>query len=169
MSVVMKRLCLILAAALGALMVTPSAHALSCMQPDIQRDLKEAIESDKVYHIFVGYFSAPEKPKNQLQAPPSNGDIISFPTPRSETVNGLFSGYSLGKTQRQDNPLEQLPVQITTSCAGHWCGSVPRRDQKMIAFVQAQEDGPPLLTMGPCPHMSYHYSEDKVVTLRSGL
>ena len=165
----MKRLCLILAASLAPLMLTPSAYALSCAPPDLQRELTKAMESDKVYHIFVGHFTTPEKPRNQLQAPPSNGGIISFPSPRSETVNGFFSGYSLGKTQRQDNPLEQLPVQITTSCAAHWCGSVPRRDQKMIAFVQTQGNAPPLLTMGPCPHMSYHYSEDKVVTLRSGI
>jgi hydroxyethylthiazole kinase-like sugar kinase family protein len=39
----------------------------------------------------------------------------------------------------------------------------------MIAFVEAQEGAPPLLTMGACPYMSHSYSEDKEMTLRQGL
>ena len=165
----MKRLCLILAASLAPLMLTPSAHALSCAPPDLQRELTKAIESDKVYHIFVGHFTTPEKPRNQLQAPPPGGSLIFTPSERSETVSGTFDGYSMGKTRAQDNRLANFPVQIKTSCAASWCGKPPRSDRKMIAFVQAQEDGPPLLSIGPCPYMSHHYSEDKELTLRSGL
>lgn len=160
----MKRLCLSLAAMLGALMVMPSAHALSCMQPDIERELKEAIESDKVYHIFVGYFDAPQIKRKDI-----NGHDPFIMDDRSQTVNGYFSGVSLAKYRRGDIPLERFPVQVKSSCAAHWCGNVPRRDQKMIAFVEAQENGPPLLTMGPCPYMNHHYEDDKVRLLRRGL
>ncbi len=165
----MKRLCLGFAALFGALVLAPSAQALSCAQPDIQRELKTAIESDKVYHIFVGLFSAPEKPKNQLDYPPSNGSLIFVPSDTAETVDGFFTGYSLGKRPTLDVKLETIPVQIKTSCAGQWCGKVPRRDKLMIAFVEAQDDGPPLLRMGPCQHMNHAYSADKEAILRDGL
>ena len=163
------RLRSIAAAVLGTLFMADSASALSCMQPDIQRELKEAIESDKVYHIFVGYFDAPEKPKTPLNQPKPNNSLVFTPSARPETVDGFFRGYSLGKTPRQDTKLENLRVQIKTSCAAHWCGKVPPPDREMIAFLEAQENGPPLLTMGPCPHMSHNYSLDKVQTLRQGL
>lgn len=134
------------------------------MQPDIKRELTEAIESDKIYHIFVGYFDAPQIPRKDIKAddPFIMGD-------RTQTVTGYFSGVSLAKSRRGDIRLERFPVQIKTSCAAHWCGQVPRRDQKMIAFVQAQDGAPLLLTMGPCPHMSHAYSADKEMILRRGL
>lgn len=165
----MKRLCLILAASLGILMLTPSAHALSCMPPDVERELTEAMESDKVYHIFVGYFIAPERPKNQLPGYLYNGGMVFEPADSSETVNGHFTGFSMGKTRAQDSQLENFPVQIKISCSASWCGQEPRRDQKLIAFVEAQEGGPPLLTRYACPYMSHDYSDDKVRTLRRGL
>ena len=169
----MKLLCLSLAAVLGALMLTPSAYALSCAPPDIQRDLKRAIESDKIYHIFVGYFSAPDRPKNQLPGylhnGGNNGGIFFDPSDRSEIINGSFSGYSLGKSRYQDSALEGLPVQMKITCAGHWCGQLPRKQTKMIAFVETQEGGPPVLTLSACPSMSHPYSEDKVSLLRQGL
>lgn len=160
----MKRLCLSLAAMLGALMLTPSAHALSCVPPDIERELTEATESDKVYHIFVGYFDGPQILRKDI-----NGDDPFIMDDRTQIVSGSFSGISLAKHRRGDIPLERFPVQIKTSCAAHWCGNVPRRDQKMIAFVEAQEGAPPLLTMGACPYMSHPYDKDKVRLLRRGL
>ena len=160
----MKRLCLTLAAALAALTLTPSAHALSCMPPDIQQELTEAIESDKVYHIFVGYFNGPQVLHKNIQD--DDPFIISD---RTQIVSGFFTGVSLAKHRRDDVSLENFPVQIKASCAAHWCGQVPRGNQKMIAFVEAQVDAPPLLTMGACPYMSHSYSEDKVETLRRGL
>ena len=160
----MKRLCLSLAAMLGALTLTPSAHALSCAPPDLQRELTQAIESDKVYHIFVGYFNAP-----QIKRPDMSGYNPHILKPRSQIVNGSFSGYSLAKHRHADFRLDQFPVTIKTNCAASWCGQVPRPDQKMIAFVEAQEGAPPLLTMGACPYMSHSYSEDKEMTLRQGL
>lgn len=160
----MKRLCLSLAAMLCALTLTPSAHALSCMQPDIQRELTEAIQSDKVYHIFVGYFDAPQTGRKD-----NDGQSVFDWDARTEIVSGSFTGVSLAKHQRGDVSLENFPVQIKTSCAAHWCGQVPRRDQKMIAFVEAQAGVPPLLTMGACPYMSHPYSEDKEMILRRGL
>ncbi len=160
----MKRLCISLGIALSALIATPSAHALSCMQPDIERELKRAIESDKVYHILVGHFDAPQIPRKEVK-----GSDPFIMKDRSRTVGGYFSGYSMAKSRRADVPLERLPIQIRTSCAAHWCGQVPQREQKMIVFVEAQAGGPPLLTMGPCPYMSHNYSEDKIRLLRRGL
>jgi len=160
----MKRLCLTLAAALAALTLTPSAHALSCMQPDIQRELTEAIESDKIYHIFIGYFDAP-----QIKRPSQRAKSPHILKPRSQSVNGYFSGFSLAKSPYSDVRLEQFPVTIKTNCAASWCGSVPARDQKMIVFVEAQAGGPPLLTMGACPYMSHRYTPEKEDLLRRGL
>jgi hypothetical protein len=160
----MKRLCLIFAAALAAFTLAPSAQALSCMAPDIERELSEAIESEKIYHIFVGYFDAPQIPRKDI-----DGSDPFIMEDRSQTVHGYFSGVSLAKTRRSDVPLRDLPVTIKTNCAAHWCGQVPHRDQKMIAFVEAQAGGPPLLTMGPCPHMSHSYSDEKISLLRRGL
>jgi hypothetical protein len=160
----MKRLCFIIAASLAAVSLAPSAQALSCMRPDIERELKEAKESETVYHIFVGYFDAP-----QIQRKEINGDDPFIMSGRSQTVEGFFSGVSLAKRRRDDVALERLPVRIETSCAAHWCGRVPPRDRKMIVFVKAQTDGSPLMTVGPCPHMAHNYSDDKVKLLRRGL
>jgi len=154
----------LMAGLLGTMFMAESASALSCMQPDIQRELKEAIESDKVYHIFVGYFDAP-----QIKLPFLNGDHPQIMESRSQTVSGTFTGYSMGKTRRADFKLERFPITVKTDCAAHWCGGVPSPEQKMIAFVEAQDDGPSLLTMGPCPYMSHSYSPEKVQTLRRGL
>lgn len=165
----MKRLFLLVMVIFGTGISAPLAQALSCAQADIQRELKTAIESDKVYHIFVGYFSAPKKPKNQLPQAPSNGSLVFIPSNQAETVDGFFTGYSLGKTPHQDFKLENLPVRIQTSCAASWCGHVPPHDKLMIAFVEAQDGGPPLLRRGPCPHMSHAYSADKEAILREGL
>ncbi len=165
----MKHLCLGFAALFGALVLAPSAQALSCMQPDIQRELTTAIESEKVYHILVGRFISPQKPKNQLAPPHSNGDLIHMPPDNSYKVQGVFTGYSLAKTPASDVKLVNYPVQIETICAGPWCGDVPGRDDVLIAFVEAQNGGPPLLRRGPCPHMSHAYSADKEAILREGL
>ena len=150
---------------LASLMIAPSATALSCAMPDIMRELNEVKASEKIYHIFIGRFSAP---KVKLASP--GGTTHVFPRrARSQTVQGRFTGYSLASQKDEDVALLDYPVQINVTCAASWCGQVPRADQEMIAFVEALDRQPPILHAGPCPYLSHAYTAEKTRKLRECL
>jgi hypothetical protein len=132
------------------------ASALSCMRPDLIKTLEEAKASEKIYHIFVGKF------KPELTAAPgtfTNTDGNKTPFSHSpdhynkqpRVTRARFSGFSLASNPRYDYPLTDYPVNIDTSCAGPWCGSLPGKQQEVIAFVEAQAGQYPVLRVTPCP------------------
>jgi len=46
----------IMAGLIGALLVSDSAFALSCVRPDLIKTLEEAKASPKIYYVLVGRF-----------------------------------------------------------------------------------------------------------------
>ena len=166
-----------ISATLASLMLVPSASALSCVRPDIMRDLNRAKNSEKIHHIFVGTFDAP---KVEFQRFERCGLGLKSPfTPvrnhPPQTVQGRFTGVSLASSPHEDVDLKDYPVQITVSCAGSWCGQVPRSDTEMIAFLEAPDGGDnasesaPILNVWACPSMLYPYTPDMVSQIRSCL
>ena len=156
----------------GALMTVPSAQALSCAQPDISRELQTAIASDKIYYILVGQITTPKVftlPREKQTQKPNNGLIRLSPQSRSQTVAASFTGYSLAKEQSSDVPLTDFPITVNVTCAASWCGSMPRRNEKLIAFVEVVDGEPPMLTRGPCPAFSHAYDQNAIEVLRAGL
>ena len=150
----------VLIAIIGALMLSESALALSCMRPDLGQTLEEAKASEKTYHILVGKFVPQafetDKPPDRSfiledkAHPPLLGGKFKPKPPR--IIPTWFEGFSVGAEARYDSSLVKFPVDVETSCAGPWCGSVPSREREVIAFVQAREGQVPLLKIGPCPN-----------------
>ena len=156
----------------GVSPIVPSAQALSCFQPDISRELQTAIASDKLYYILVGQVSTPKVftlPQEKQTHKPSNGGVSISPQARSQTVTASFTGYSLAKEAQFDVPLTDFPVTVNVTCAASWCGSMPRRNERLIAFVEVVDGGPPVLTRGPCPAFSHAYTPHAIEVLRAGL
>lgn len=130
----------------GALF-TQSASALSCMRPDVMKKMEAAKASDDLYHIFVGRFDTPAPRKDGTVQKPE--DYLKLRPPRH--VTATFTGKVLSQDPRFDAPAAGVPVELQISCAGPWCGSAPRAEDTVIAFVQARDGLPPLLRIGACP------------------
>lgn len=158
----------LIAAALGAVLMAESASALSCMRPDLMRTMEQAKASDTHYYIFIGTFQrqhpAPLRPK------PAPGSY-EYNHPKPERAMTWFDGRAMGRTARSDARLSRFPVEVQTSCAGPWCGSVPSSGQPVIAFVEIRRGQAPLLTVGPCPEWVFRVNpqEDQVSRLRDCL
>jgi len=156
------------AAALGTLMLSDSAFALSCMRPDLVKTLEDAKASDKLYHILVGKFVSPTPPKTEpyggYTSPPGQ-----FEQKPPVMTRSYFEGFSLAQDSRRDGYLTRFPVDIETSCAGPWCSSPPSSDRDIIAFVEARDGQPPLLKISPCPYWTFSAEAEKVQKVRQCL
>lgn len=149
----------------GAIMLSNTASALSCMHPDLIRTLEDAKDSPKTYYILVGNFTSQASgpaftPWEAL--PPE--DQMKQRLPR--IMPSTFEGYSLAKNRRQDVPLTRYPVDIEVSCAGPWCSDVPSPDRELIAFVEARDGQAPLLTLSPCPSQTFTAGSKQLRTIR---
>ena len=154
----------------GLLTAVPSAQALSCAPPDFVRELERAKASDKIYHIFVGKVSTPKTFRLPQEKPRPNGGVLQLShSDRSQVLNATFTGYSMAKDERSDVPLVDYPLTVKVTCAASWCGSAPRRGETIIAFVEAVDGAPPVLTRGPCTGSGHIYSPNIIETLRNGL
>ena len=158
-----------IAALLGSLMLSNSAFALSCMQPDLVKTLEEAKASEKIYHILVGKFVA-------LNPPPKRERPDGFVTPQDHfqgrppmISQSYFEGFSLAQSSRRDVHLSRFPVDIETSCAGPWCSDVPSGQHDIIAFVEARPGQAPLLKISPCPSMTFGATAPQVQKVRQCL
>jgi hypothetical protein len=159
----------IIAAALGTLMLSESAFALSCARPDLVKTLEDAKASEKLYYILVGKFtpiSPQEKNRPQGGYVPPEDPFKPKPPVMTST---FFEGYSLAKHRRHDGYLSRFPVDIETSCAGPWCSNVPSENSKLIAFVEVRDGQPPLLKISPCPSFTFAAEKKQVKTLRQCL
>ena len=153
-------------------MVVPSAQALSCAQSDVSHDLQAAIASDKIYYILVGQIRTSKTfslPREKQTHNPKKGLIHISPQARSQTLTGSFTGYSLAKEPHLDMPLSNFPITVNVTCAASWCGSAPRQNERLIAFVEVVAGAPPVLTRGPCPAFSHTYNPHTIEVLRGGL
>ena len=154
----------------GLMASVPTAQALSCAQPNIERELERAKASDKIYHIFVGKVSTPKTFSLPQEKPRPNGGVLQLSHPdRSQVLNATFTGYSLAKDEGSDVPLVDYPLTVNVTCAASWCGSAPRRGETIVAFVEAVDGAPPVLTRGPCTGSGHVYSPYVIETLRNGL
>lgn len=154
-------------AVLGALMLSDSAFALSCMRPDLVKTLEDAKASPKLYHILVGRFvsNTPRPQKPDYGRPPED----QFKPKPPVMTRTWFEGYSLAQNQRNDYHLTRFPVDIETSCMGPWCSSVPGNDRELIAFVEAREGQAPLLKISACPYWTFSAERKQVQKLRQCL
>lgn len=143
----------LLTAGLWAGMGIQSASALSCMAPDLARSMEDAKASDKLYQIIVGEFTLLSQIEIPRQDPrhslSGGGNRPDFPNPVLAQMR--FDGLGLTRSQYSDQPLTDLRLEVQTTCAAHWCGSLPREGQKFIAFMEIREGQSPVLTIGPCP------------------
>lgn len=137
-----------LSALAAVFMLTESAHALSCMRPDLARTMETAKASDDLYYIFVGTFETPPQPKQDF----GHGGQGQFKPRPARIVPARFDGVTLSQFPQYDSPLRAAPVVIKLSCAGPWCASVPAPGKPVIAFVKARQGQTPLLELGPCPN-----------------
>jgi hypothetical protein len=137
-----------LTAAAAALMLTESALALSCVQPDLARTMEAAKASDDLYYIFVGTFETPPQPKQD-----NSLDALASVKPRADRfVPARFDGVGLSQIPQYDSQLSAMPMEIKLTCAGPWCAAVPAAGKPVIAFVKARQGQTPLLEIGPCPN-----------------
>lgn len=160
----------VLRAGFGALIwagfAVQSAAALSCMAPDLPATMEEAKASEKIYHIIVGEFKLVSKtslPRTDIPHGMSGADF-----PEAQLAEMRFDGVSLSPSARNDVPLSGFHLDVETSCAAHWCGSLPREGQTMIAFIEARPAQKPILHIGACPKYLF-WTQDgdgKVETLR---
>lgn len=143
------------------------AAALSCMPPDLTRTMEQAKASEKLYYILVGELELISKQTLPRTDIPQDWNGPDFP--QAQQAEMRFTGYSLASTQGQDQRLMDMPMEVVTTCAAHWCGGLPATGQKMIAFVEARPEGKPRLTIGACPQFTFRTNpgDGQVETLRS--
>lgn len=126
-----------------------SAAALSCMAPDLARSMEDAKASDKLYQIIVGEFTLISQTEIPRQDVPWDWNGPDFPNPVLAQMR--FDGIGLTRSEYNDQALTDLRLEVQTTCAAHWCGSLPREGQTFIAFMEIREGQSPVLTIGPCP------------------
>jgi len=112
----------VLTAIIGTLILSENAFALSCMPPNLIKTLEAAKTSENTYEILVGKFvSLPSETRTSYYDPNAFGQGEYKPTPPKIT-EAFFNGYSLRNNPRLDVKLTRYPIDVETSCAGHWCG-----------------------------------------------
>ena len=151
----------------GALMASQSASALSCAQPNLQRVIEEAKASEKIYYVLAGRFSPQTKNTRRGGYDPRlNGG--SFQESK-EITRVSFEGVSIASSRAGDQEFLRFPIDIETSCAGPWCGGVPDAKRELLAFVEARDDEPPILRIGPCPKFVYSANPPNIQAVRAQL
>ena len=152
---------------IGALMMSQSALALSCAQPNLQRVIEEAKSSEKIYHVLAGRFTPPAKKTRRGGYDPSV-NRLSFQESK-EMTRVSFEGVSIASSRAGDEAFLSFPVDVETSCAGPWCGGVPNAKQELLVFVEARDGEPPVLRIGPCPKFVFPANPPNIQAVRAQL
>lgn len=154
----------ILAVTFGALCLSESAMALSCMRPDLAQTMEKAKQSEKLYYILVGNLTS-DVPIKQEKPDYENQHVQKPP----QITRVRFTGYSLAQSRAWDVPLSGFPMDVETRCFGPWCSGVPTSGDTQIFFVEANTGGAPILRVSPCPEMVFYQGpkDDKVDKLRT--
>ncbi len=172
-----------LAGAAAAMMLAPTASALSCMRPDIAQTMEAAKASDDIYYILVGTFTSAPPPKPQKVTTPNKTNKDGSPTIQmlpsmtdpNAPLNGIgahnvqawFDGRILSNVAQYDRAVSRMPIDVAVSCSGPWCGNAPANGQDVIAFVKARPSQAMLLEAGPCPNKVHRADEVQIAKLRS--
>ncbi|PIB26665.1 hypothetical protein BFP76_12315 [Amylibacter kogurei] len=122
-------------------MFAQSAHALSCMRPNIARSFNEFAQSDDIYVLGFGKIT----PTQKIIDPNKGKDGVA--KHESYSVQASFSGRFMGKSGWGEP--KTLPVRVEVQCLSIWCGGFPSGKQDAIAFFQKTKSGY-VLNMGPC-------------------
>jgi len=109
---------------LGCLLLSQSAFALSCAQPDIIRSLESVKKSETVYYILIGTFSTPpEERKPRLEQ--RGGFPAEWQSKPPRIVPSLFNGYeSHGISDGQGDP--NVPILQISPCPGQTFPIAPK-------------------------------------------
>ena len=158
------------ASLLGAVMMSQSASALSCAQPNLQWVVKEAKASDKIYHVLAGRItSRSQNTRRGGYIPSANGGGFKHGGgfgQSKDVTRVTFEGVSITASSAGDEALTRFPIDVETSCAGPWCGGMPNANQEIIAFVEAREGEPPVLRIGACPKFIFPATPPNIQTVR---
>ncbi|GHA49016.1 hypothetical protein GCM10008927_12710 [Amylibacter ulvae] len=127
--------------ACAGMMVAQSAHALSCMRPNIARSFNDFAASDDTYVLGFGKITATQKIVNPNKGKDGTAQHESY------SVQASFSGRFMGDAGWGDP--KTLPVNVQVQCLSVWCGGFPTDDQDAIAYFQKTSTGY-VLQMGPC-------------------
>ena len=148
--------------------VVPDAHALSCMRPDVIRTLDKAKKSEDLYYVLEGKFTLPNAGPDAGPTQPQQGRATNQFKPQPPRLTpAVFEGRALTRNPSTDVALSRFPVNIETSCAASWCGTVPPEDTPFIAFVKAELGGTPVLEIGACPEWMTASTAKRVKLVRS--
>ena len=132
------------------------AQALSCMAPSFASSFKTANEADASYVLVLG------------QLEPLPGETIPEdqgvgPNDREGySVQVRFEGKMATPTGFDHDVSFPLTVEVT--CAGPWCGGVPR--DRIIAFVERRGEEN-ILVEGPCPRFALSANPERVAAAES--
>lgn len=128
--------------ALSLAAVSGQAHALSCMQPDIERSFNAWVDSENTYYIGVGSLMATE-PLPKIEPYHGHGDREPIPS-----VLYQFSGYLLAPDRRV--PME-MPITVEVGCIASWCGGFPRDGETKLMALEGTDVNDLTLTISACP------------------
>lgn len=123
----------VLLAGLVALTATP-VNALSCLRPNLGKDVNTAIASDETFALAVGTL----KPKKPFKDP--NRDISQSKRFQSFSVDATIQGGTIGKSGLV-SLTQPLTVSVNMSCIAGWCGRFPKGDGPFLMFLQKSETG----------------------------
>ena len=130
----------------AAMVVAASqAHALSCMQPQIERSFNWWVEAEETYYIGVGSLEPNE-------ALPKVSADFGFSDPNADrgpfTAQYTFSGRLLDGGQGV--PFT-APITVTVSCLASWCGSFPQAGTSGLMALRGVGIQNLTLERGACP------------------
>ena len=125
-------------AALSGAGAAGRAEALSCLRPTVEASVSAAQAAEERYRLVVG------------RIVPAEGASVPAPVGPNEREDMTLPARVEGRALVQGGfvaPVD-LPVTVTLTCAGPWCGGLPE-GEALLFLVEGPEGL--TLTEGPCP------------------
>ncbi len=125
--------------------VSTQAAALSCIEPNVERQFNEWVDSKDTYYIGVGTLT----PTDTLPKIPNALDLNGgFEDKEPIRASYLFSGELLDGEQGH---LVELPITVSVSCIGPWCGGFPKAGKSGLMALRGIGLQDLTLDMNACP------------------
>lgn len=125
--------------------VSTQAAALSCIEPNVERQFNQWVDSEKTYYIGVGTLT----PTDTLPKIPNAIDLNGgFGTKEPITAPFLFSGKLLNGDEGV--PFEHA-IAVSVSCIGPWCGGFPKTGTSGLMALRGVGLQNLTLDMNACP------------------
>ena len=124
----------ILASVIALGMLPAPLSALSCAPPNILRDFNDRADSDKIYRLAIGSYTAKEAFKGKGDYP-------------EEWGNGTFTGRFMGRNGFTQETT--VPLSVRNACFGDFCSALPSDGREFFAFLEKSGNGFQLVT-APC-------------------